>query len=481
MEEKKIRLISGLAIGISALVAVMLIFWWLNQKPEFKIKKNIPGMDKKNAGKYSVPKLKLQIGEFFVKGNGIPDKDNLYSWLRFRGKDFDNICKQNVKLADKWPQNGPRELWRVKLGEGHAAPVVHKGRVYLLDYDEENKGDALRCLSLADGREIWRRWYRIKIKRNHGMSRTIPAVNDRYVVTVGPKCQVMCVKADSGEFLWGLDLEKEFGTKIPLWYTGQCPLLDGNIAVIAPAGKDIMMMGIDCATGKIVWETPNPKAWEMSHSSIIPMKLAGKRMYVYPALGGILGISAEKEDLGKILWSSSSWNRKVIAPSPVLLGDNKIMVTAGYGGGSMILKITETDGKYKADVVQEIKPNKGLACEQQTPIFYRNKLFGVLPKDAGPLRQQFVCADPNDLKKFLWSSGKTKRYGLGPFIVADNKFYILSDDGTLTMSKADTEKFEELDKAKVLDGHDAWGPIAIAGKKMLLRDSKNMVCIDVGE
>ena len=37
-----------------------------------------------------------------------------------------------------------------------AGAAVADGRVYVLDYDVENKADAMRCLSLADGREIWK-------------------------------------------------------------------------------------------------------------------------------------------------------------------------------------------------------------------------------------------------------------------------------------------------------------------------------------
>ena len=66
------------------------------------------------------------------------------AWPRFRGADFDNISKGNVKLADSWPESGPEVLWSVELGEGHAAPVVFNGRVYLLDYDEGKRADALR-------------------------------------------------------------------------------------------------------------------------------------------------------------------------------------------------------------------------------------------------------------------------------------------------------------------------------------------------
>lgn len=481
MDENKLKFISVFFVGLTALAAVALLCWWLQKKPDIIIEKNIPGMDRIDAGKYVVPKPKLQIGEFFVKSVGVPGKNIPQSWSRFRGPDFDNICRQQVKLADQWPEKGPEILWRVKLGEGHAGPVIHNGRVYLLDYDEVKKGDALRCFSLADGKEIWRRWYKIKIKRNHGMSRTVPAVTDKYVVTIGPLCQVMCVKADSGDFLWGIDLEKDFGIKVPLWYTGQCALIDDDAVIIAPGGKETLLMGVDCKNGRILWKTPNPNGWNMSHSSIMPMTISGKKMYVYSALGGILGVSAEKQDQGKILWESTAWNRKVIAPSPVAIGDGKIMVTAGYGGGSMVLQVLKKDDTFTVNILQEIKPSKGLTSEQQTPIFMDNKLYAILPKDAGPLREQFVCVSAGDITKILWSSGKAKRFGLGPYIVADGKFYILDDDGAFTMIRAGVDKYEELGKAKVLDGHDAWGPIAIAGTRMLLRDSTSMVCIDVGK
>ena len=95
----------------------------------------------------------------------------------------------------------------------------------------------LRCLSLADGREIWRRWYRTGAKRNHGVSRTVPAVTDRWVVTIGPRCHVLCVDAERGEFLWGIDLAREYGAAEPLWYAAQNPLIDGGTVVIAPGGR----------------------------------------------------------------------------------------------------------------------------------------------------------------------------------------------------------------------------------------------------
>src|SRR5436309_865738 len=83
--------------------------------------------------------------------------------------------------------------------------------------DAGARADAVRCLSLADGREIWRRSYPVDITRNHGITRTVPAATDRYVVTLGPKCQVVCLDATSGDFRWGIDLVSQFGTTVPQW------------------------------------------------------------------------------------------------------------------------------------------------------------------------------------------------------------------------------------------------------------------------
>ena len=106
-------------------------------------------------------------------------------------------------------------------------------------------------------------------------------------------------------------------------------------------------------------------------------------------------------------------------------------------------------------------------------------MFSVLPKDAAGMRNQFVCCDPNDCTNILWTSGKEDRFGLGPYAIADDKFFILNDDGTLTIAKASTERFIFLDKAKIIDGMDAWGPLAFADGYLIMRDSKTMVCLNV--
>ncbi|MCX6277735.1 MAG: PQQ-binding-like beta-propeller repeat protein [Bacteroidetes bacterium] len=458
------------------LFGVILIVWWLFHDPVKSLTISVPGMDKHDSGK----KIKVQdvkIGETFTflgTAEEIPGR----GWPRFRGGELDNISKETIPLTEKFGNIKERIRWKVELGEGHAGPAVFGGRVYLLDYDEKKRTDALRCFSLLSGKELWCREYKVHLKRNHGLSRTIPAVNSKYAVTIGPKCQVMCVDRISGDMKWGLDMAKQYDAEVPFWYTGQCPLLEGDTLILAPGGK-ALMIAIDCKTGKPFWETPNPKQWKMSHASVMKIAVSGKKMYVYFAIGGIFGVSASGGDTGKLLWETGEFSPAVVAPSPVALDDGRILLTAGYGAGSAMIQVKQQGGAWSVKMLQQFRPQEGIASEQQTPVFYKGTVYAILPKDAGGARNQFVSVSPVDGKKILATSGKNERFGLGPYLIADEKFFILNDDGEMTIARASASSFTTLDKAKILDGQDAWGPLAISGGYLLARDSKQMVCIDI--
>ena len=61
------------------------------------------------------------------------------------------------------------------------------------------------------------------------------------------------------------------------------------------------------------------------------MIIYGKKMYVYNAAGGVYGVSAEGDDVGKILWKTADWSPSIGVPSPLYLGNNEIAVFGSYG------------------------------------------------------------------------------------------------------------------------------------------------------
>lgn len=472
MNKKTINVI----LALTATFAFVAIFWWLSADPTKDLRVHLEGDDNRGEGNAFVQEV--NIGEHFetFETEYTPLNE---TWTNFRGADFDNISKSPIKLVDNFGADGPKILWKMDLGEGHSGAAIWKGLAYILDYDEEERADVLRCVSLLDGKELWTRGYDVAIKRNHGMSRTIPAVTEDYIVTIGPKCHVMCLDRETGEMRWGLDIVKEYNNEIPFWYTGQCPIIDNDVAILATGGS-ALMVAVDCKTGEKLWETPNPNGYKMSHSSIMPYTFAGTKMYVYSSVGALTGVAADGPDAGKILWETNDWNHSVVAPSPICMEDGKIFMTAGYGAGSRMLQLSENNGAFSIETTYAYKPKEGLACEQQTPVMWNGHLFGIVPKDGGPNRNQMVCVHPSDTRKIVWSSGKEARFGLGPYFIADNKLFILNDDGTLTIARPSTEKYIQLEQVNIIEhGHDAWAPFALADGYLLMRDSKTMVCIDL--
>jgi outer membrane protein assembly factor BamB len=401
------------------------------------------------------------------------------TWPQIRGNDYDNIKKSSQPLIDKF-NNDPKIQWSVELGEGHAGPSVYKGLVYVMDYDEEQKADMLRCFALKDGKEVWRRWYNVNIKRNHGMSRTIPAVTEKYILTIGPRSHVMCMDRKTGNLLWGINVEQEYGTEVPFWYTGQCPMIDNDKAIIATGGKSLLIAWI-AQQAKLSGILQTPTSSKCRTHRLCPGRSMARGCTYIAQSEAYVGIAADGPDEGKVLWESLKWGCSVVAPSPVCFPDGKLFLTAGYGAGSMVFQVSEAGGNFSIEKLYEYKPKDGLASEQQTPVVYDGMVYGIMPKDGGTLRNQFICVNPSDFSNVVWSSGKTNRFGLGPYMIADGKFFILNDDGMLSIVQPSKTEFVLMDQIQVFEGHDAWAPLAIADGYLLLRDDHTMMCLDISK
>jgi len=305
------------------------------------------------------------------------------------------------------------------------------------------------------------------------MSRTVPAVTDKYVVTMGPKGHVTCLDSKTGEFRWMLNLVKEYGTTIPQWYTAQCPLIDDDKAILAPAGT-VLMLAVDCATGEVVWRTPNPDGWVMTHSSIVPMEFAGSRFYIYCGgatdAGGVVGVSARD---GQVLWKTDVWKVRTNVPMPVLVGGDRIFLSAGFGQyayGCTMLRLADSGGKI-AVTSEFVRPTSVFGTMQHTPIFYDGHIFGV------GMDKQLVCLDLQG--NVVWTSTRANTFGSGPYAIADGLLYVLDDSGVLTVVEATSASYNPLARAKVLDGVECWGPMAIASGRLIVRDLTRMLCLDI--
>jgi outer membrane protein assembly factor BamB len=445
-------------------VAILALTLWLWPRSNGLLLR-IPGTDAAPTGE-SAGNNPVLAGKL-ISGPGRAENSS-GAWPQFRGPNRDGIALEAAELSHDWKTTPPRELWSLEVGEGYAGAVIRAGRIYLLDYDRDAKQSALRCLSLADGKEIWRFSYPLIIKRNHGMTRTVPALAGDFLVALDSKCNVFCLDATSGALKWSVSLVHEFGATIPEWYAGQCPLVDGDKVILAPGGKNALLVALDLSTGKPVWQSPNPHDWKMTHSSVMPMDFAGRRSYVYCASKGVVGVDAND---GKQHWETGDWKISIATvPSSVSLPDGRIFLTGGYNAGSLMLQTEVTNEQFSVKTLFKLPANV-FGATQHTPILKDNHLYGIRADG------RFVCLGLDG--KVVWSSRSSENFGLGPFLIAGDMIYALNDSGQLSLVEATPARFNLLGQIQPLTGRESWAPMALADGRLLLRDLTRLVCLDV--
>lgn len=477
--------------GALAVVTLVVLGFWFSGGTEYLALRR-PGTDRGPDSELGTNAIAVLAGTVTRADVQLPTPVLPGAWPQFRGPERVAISKETVGLLRSWQPSEPRELWGVEVGEGYAGAAVLDGRVYVMDYIRTNKQNALRCLSLADGRELWRYAYPMSVKRNHGMTRTTPAVTEKLVVAIGPKCDVVCCDPVTGDLRWGLDLVRQFGATIPPWYAGQCPLVEKGAVILAPGGTNTLLVAVDGLTGTNLWETPNPHAWRMTHSSIMPMEFEGERMYVYCADKGVVGVSARD---GRILWETTEWKINIATvPSPLMLEGGRIFLSGGYGSGSLMLQLKKDGANFTAQSVFRLPPGV-FGAIQHTPILYQDHFYGV--REDG----RFVCVTFDG--KPVWASDQ--QFGLGSFILADGLIFAMNDKGLLRLIEASPRKYNLLAQAQVLGSEsaeaeptptseavstnapakrltgDSWAPLALAGGRLIVRDLTRMVCLDVAK
>ncbi|MCP3960978.1 MAG: PQQ-binding-like beta-propeller repeat protein [bacterium] len=391
-------------------------------------------------------------------------------WPQFRGPNRDGISAE-TGLLRAWPEDGPTVLWSLPMNQGYAAAAIHSQRVVFHDYDSETSEWLVKSVTLDEGRELWTYREARRIRPNHGITRTVPALDGKHVFSLDPKATFHCLDAETGKEIWRKNLVQEYGTKIPPWYNGQCPLLDGDRVLVAPGGS-ALVVAFDKATGDEAWRTPNPEGWPMSHASLMPARLGGVDQLLYSTLFGAHGIAAAD---GKQLWHFPFKFNISASPSPLALDGERVYITAGYDSGGAMLRVRNGDGSFTAEEVFVHAPDTWNS-EVQTPIVHDGHFFAVGKKKRG----LFTCLDGDG--KAVWTSEGKASFGLGSFLLADGMFFILEGrTGMLRLLEASTTGYQELASAQVLGGHDVWAPLALSGGKLVIRDLERMVCLQVGK
>ena len=122
-------------------------------------------------------------------------------WHQWRGANRDGISLE-TGILKAWSKAGPKELWRIPLGDGFSGISVANGRVYTIFAKGED--EVAVCLDADTGKELWRYlgdWFYAERQGGNG-PRSTPTIDGDTVYILSAFGRLVALNANTGEERW---------------------------------------------------------------------------------------------------------------------------------------------------------------------------------------------------------------------------------------------------------------------------------------
>jgi outer membrane protein assembly factor BamB len=282
-----------------------------------------------------------------------------------------------------------------------------------------------------------------------------------------------CLSLADGKEIWKTSFEKDFGVKFLGSKANEgtasrrgnngSGVIDGD-RIFLPVGntEGASLVAFDKKSGKVLWKSGNDEA---AYSSLMVGTLAGVRQVLAFNAEALVGADAAS---GKILWRIPlRTNAKRNTATPVIFGDH--VAVNSHTFGVACFKIAKDTGGITAT---EIWRNKDARINIATPVLVDGHLYSQ-----GPAKD-YVCLDAAT-GQLKWSQpgfGQGRK-DYASTIVVGKKLLVLSEDGQLLMLEPNPEKYTELARLQVCG--NTWSYPAYAGGKLYVRDGRQLMRLDL--
>ena len=388
-------------------------------------------------------------------GFGVQNTD----WPQFRGPNRDNISQETGLLAS-WPEDGPSLVWKQSnLGLGYSSVAVADGKLYTMGNRGED--EFLLALDAATGEHLWAQ--RTGSAYHDGMGdgpRGTPTVDGKHVYALGANGDLVCAKSDSGDVVWRMNILQEFDGRNIQWGISESVLIDGDVLVCTPGGKEATLVGLNKQTGKLKWRSKISGSPPAAYSSAIAVNVGNVYQYVNFVHTAVVGVNARD---GRPLWSNKKSANGTANCSTPLFANDAIFSASGYGTGGALVKLEANK--------DNIKP---------TFVYHTNKMknhHGGMVALSG-----YIYGFDEDVLTCLdWEQGKVqwqdRSVGKGSLTVADGHLYLRSENGPLALARVFPGRYEESGRFNQPDrsGKPSWAYPIVANGKLFLRDMDTLL------
>src|SRR5262245_743766 len=380
-------------------------------------------------------------------------------WAQWGGP-HRNFIVDVTGLASSWPAAGPKTIWRRPLGEGYSPIAVDRGRLYTMY--QRGEDEVVVAMNAATGETVWEYAYRAPITVNMSRApgpRATPLVAGDLLYTVGATGKLHALGALKGDVVWRHDLFEEFKGQVQDEYYSASPLAFRNTIIVPVGGPGAAVMAFDAKSGAVAWKALDGG---ISYASPILIDVAGTEQAVLMMELEVIGIDPAT---GRLLWRHPHRNQtKTNVSTPVWGPGNLLFCSSAYDSGSRVLELTR-DGA--ATTLKELWYHRQLRVHQTDAIRIGDVVYGS-SGDFGPTPFTAVNVRTGDV---LWQDRSVPK---SSFIYADGRFIMLGEDGELLLATPAADGLKIHSRAQVMAA-TSWTPPSLAGTTLYLRDRKDAV------
>lgn len=384
-------------------------------------------------------------------------------WPQWRGPDRDGRSAETA-LLEVWPDDGPRLIWRSDaLGRGYSSISASDGK--LITMGQLGNAQFVIALNPETGDEIWRSetgpGYQDHFDYGDG-PRSSPTVHEGRVYSVDGRGVVTCNDLETGDVRWSMDTATEFGGDVPVWGRSESPLVDEGRVIVQPGGEGAGIVALNAVDGRVLWTSGSDAA---GYASAVVSTGSGVRQYV--TLTASAAVSVRASD-GEPLWRYERVsNDTANIPTPIVRGDY-VFVSTDYGVGCALLHLQAADGGVLAD---EVYFHRDMRNHYSSCVLAGDTLYGFSAR--------ILTAMDFESGEVLW---KDRSVGKGQIIWADNRLYVLGEQGMVGLVEANPEAYREISRFEIgrSRNRETWTTPAIANGRLYLRDQSILRCFDIG-
>ena len=390
-----------------------------------------------------------------------PNRNGVYDSRHFR------IPQEESEIKVVWDQG---------IGSGWSSFAVAGGLAITLEQRDEQ--ECLTCYRLSDGELIW-------IQKHPGRHenalggigpRSTPTIEGENVYATTATGHLWCVRRQTGEVVWSVDLldlagwdQLTFEAAAP-WGYAASPLLVDGLCVVSLGGptdapSSASLVALDEETGSVVWKAGDD---QLSYASPMLMTLAGVRQIVSVNEKTVSGHQIAD---GKPLWSfdwPGSTNTSANCASPVAVGDDRLLVGKGYGGGRRLVQITNNADVWETRDVW--RSNRVLKTKFNHTCVSGNVGYGI---DNGALQ----AVNLDDATPY-WTQPRRSRAAQGQAVLVEDVLIVQDEKGDVVLIEATTEGYHESLRVPALDSK-TWNIPTLAGRYLLVRNDRQAICFEL--